>query len=193
MNILVYSGSFNPLHIGHAMLCSWVSQYCPEIDELWLTVTPQNPLKEKASEVTDANRLEAVGLLSRTIPGVSVCDFEFSLPKPTYTYATLRAMAHKWPWYTFKLLIGSDNWLIFDKWKNYRQIIDEFGVYIYLRPGYSVDNETLPPSVKLLEGAPQTDISSTFIRNGFRRGDDMRYFLPEPVYNYIKENNLYGK
>ncbi|MCM1319823.1 MAG: nicotinate (nicotinamide) nucleotide adenylyltransferase [Muribaculaceae bacterium] len=191
MHTVIYSGSFNPIHTGHAMLASWVSGFCPEVDELWLTVTPHNPLKNKAADVSDEHRLAMARLVADTLPRVKVCDFEFSQPRPSYTYHTLCAMARKWPDRHFRLLIGSDNWLIFDKWRNAQEIIREFGVYIYLRPGYPVQSHTLPENVTLLEGAPQTDLSSTFIREGLRAGHDMNYFLPTSVNDYIIQHNLY--
>lgn len=189
---VIYSGSFNPLHTGHAMLASWVSQYRPEVEELWLTVTPHNPLKPRAGDVDDADRLKMASLVADSISGVKVSDFEFSLPVPSYTYSTLAAMSRRWPERRFKLLIGSDNWHIFERWKCHDRILDEFGIYIYLRPGYPVDGDTLPAGATLLEGAPQSDLSSTFVREGLRQGRDMKYFLPQAVYEYVRDKHLYA-
>lgn len=191
MLTLIYPGSFNPIHTGHAILASWVSQCCPQVEELWLTVTPQNPLKPPTSTVSDSDRLQMTSLVAATLPRVRVSDFEFTLPLPSYTYATLSAMARHWPQRRFKLLIGSDNWLIFHKWRDYRRILSEFGIYIYLRPGYPVERASLPHGATLLEGTPLTDISSTFIRQSLSMGRDMNYFLPQPVYEYITRHHLY--
>lgn len=191
MITLIYSGSFNPIHTGHALLASWVCQFCPEVEELWLTVTPRNPLKNEHTGITDAHRLHMASLTARPLTHVSVSDFEFTLPVPSYTYSTLCAMSRRWTDRQFKILIGSDNWLIFDKWKNHDKIISEFGVYIYPRPGYPVHEGTLPTGVRFLAEAPQTDISSTFIREGLRNNRDMNYFMPESVYEYVKQQGLY--
>ena len=193
MYTIIYSGSFNPIHTGHALLASWVSKFCPEVDELWLTVTPRNPLKSDGSTVSDEHRLKMAALVADKLPGVKVSDFEFELPKPSYTYRTLCAMAQRWPEKKFRLLIGSDNWLIFNQWRNAAEIIREFGLYIYPRPGYPVDADSLPENVELLAAAPQTDISSTFIRDSLSREIDMNYFLPENVNEYIRQHHLYSK
>lgn len=191
MYTVIYSGSFNPIHTGHAMLASWVSKFLPEADELWLTVTPRNPLKSTGADISDEHRLKMVSMIADTLPGVKACDFEFTLPRPSYTYHTLCAMAAKWPERKFRLLTGSDNWLIFDRWRNAADIIREFGLYIYPRPGYPTNPHTLPENVRLLADAPVSDISSTFIRDSLRQGYDMNYFLPSCVNDYIRQHNLY--
>lgn len=191
MNIAIYSGSFNPIHTGHAMLASWVSQYLPEVDELWLMVTPRNPLKAKADNVSDEHRLNMARIVASGLPKVHVSDFEFSLPLPSYTYCTLCELAKSRPGDNFRLLIGSDNWLIFNQWRNAEEIIREFGLYIYIRPGYPVDIAGLPANVSLLADAPQTDISSTFVREGLRHRLNMNYFVPEGVNDYIMKHQLY--
>lgn len=192
MDITIYPGSFDPLHTGHACLASWVSQFRPEAGELWLMVTPRNPLKPDAASASDADRLAMASMAAATIPGVRASDFEFSLPRPSYTLATLQALADRWPGHRFRLLIGSDNWLIFHRWKGHDTILRDFGVLIYLRPGYPVDPDSLPPGATLLEGAPQMEISSTFIRNAIRAGKDMTHFLPPAVYDHVRHNDLYA-
>lgn len=191
MNIVIYSGSFDPIHTGHACLASWVSQFCPEADELWFMVTPRNPLKPESARAGDADRLAMARLVAGPLAGVRVSDFEFSLPLPSYTRATLQALAARWPEHRFRLLIGSDNWLIFSRWRDYDIILRDFGVLIYLRPGFPVDPATLPPGATLLDRAPQFEISSTFIRDSISRGRDMNYFLPSAVYDYVREHKLY--
>lgn len=191
MDIVIYSGSFDPMHTGHACLASWVAQFCPQADELWLMVTPRNPLKPDTDMVSDRHRLAMASLVADTLPGVRVSDFEFSLPRPSYTHSTLQALALRWPQHRFRLLIGSDNWLIFHRWRDHDAILRDFGVLIYMRPGYPVDPGTLPPGATLLEGAPRFEISSTFIRESLRRGINMNYFLPPAVYDYVRTHNLY--
>lgn len=191
MEIAVYSGSFDPLHTGHACLASWTAQFCAFVDEVWLLVSPRNPLKPQGTEASEEDRLAMATLVADTLPGVRVSDFEFSLPRPSYTHLTLRRLSEAYPQHRFRLLIGSDNWLIFDRWKNYGQIIRDFGVLIYQRPGYPVEADALPAGVTLLSDAPQFDISSTFIRRGIAEGRDMNYFVPHDVYKYVCRHKLY--
>ena len=174
------------------MLCSFLAQCVPGVEGVWLLVTPENPLKPLAGGATDAQRLEMAALVADSLPRVQVSDFEFSLPRPSYTSQTLDALARRYPEHRFRLLIGSDNWLIFNRWHDWQGILERHGVDIYLRPGYPVDPATLPAAARLLEGTPVTDISSTFIRSCLEGGLDMNYFLPTAVYNYISEHHLYG-
>lgn len=192
MNIVVYPGSFNPIHTGHAMLASYLAQYVAGVDEVWLSVTPENPLKPLAGGATDSNRLEMARMVAESLPRVKVTDIEFELPRPSYTYATLCALADKYPMHRFSLLVGSDNWLIFEKWREYNRILTEFGVKIYKRPGYEVAEGNLPAGAEMLKGTPQIELSSTFIREGLGRGMVMNFFLPTVVDSYIKSLHLYG-
>lgn len=192
MNIAIYSGSFNPIHTGHAMLASWCCQFCPDIDEVWLMVSPQNPLKRDKTSAPQEQRLEMVRIVAEGCTGVRASDFEFSLPLPSYTYRTLRALHERYPEHTFRLLTGADNWLLFDRWRDSQKIIDEFGLLIYPRPGYPVDTAVLPEGVRYLANAPQIEISSSFIRESIAASLNMNYFLPSSVYRYIIENKIYS-
>lgn len=192
MEIVVYPGSFNPVHAGHVILASYVAQFRPDADAVWMLVTPENPLKPLAGGAADSQRLEMIRKAVCGIPGVEVSDFEFSLPRPSYTYSTLTALAKKYPQHHFSLLIGSDNWSIFSQWRNWDKILKEFGVKIYLRPGYPVDEANLPDGAEIYYTAPQIEISSTFIRQGLASGYVMTGFLPSAVYEYIVANRLYG-
>lgn len=189
MKIAIFSGSFDPIHTGHAMVANYISQYCG-MDEVWLLPSPLNPLKSATPPADDDQRLEMCRIVARKCASVKASDFEFSLPKPSYTYRTLSLLKETYPEHSFFLVIGSDNWLIFDRWKNYEDIIKEFGILIYPRPGFEINSE-LPASVRLLSDAPQALISSTFIRHGIRDGKNMNYFLDPEVSEYIKTHRLY--
>lgn len=186
----IYSGSFNPIHSGHEMLAKHLSQFSG-LDELWLLVTPQNPLKQKSELLSDVHRLAMVKLVANKFQRVVASDFELSLPQPTYTYTTLCQLKETFPTYQFILIIGSDNWLIFDKWKDSEKIINEFGVLIYPRPEYKIDDSKLPQNVKSLADVPVMEISSTDIRNAIKTGVDTRKMLSREIEEYITENNLY--
>lgn len=191
MNIAVFSGSFNPVHTGHAMLASWCAQFCPQIDEVWMLVSPQNPLKQDSEMLPQEQRLEMVKIVADGCCGVLASDFEFHLPLPSFTYRTLCALRDRWPEHRFRLMTGSDNWLIFDRWRDADKIIKEFGLLIYPRPGYQLAPDSLPANVTYMAAAPQIELSSTFIRQGLAASLDMNYFLPSAVYRYIQDNNLY--
>lgn len=190
MTIGILGGSFNPVHIGHLMLSSYLQQF-GGFDEVWLNLSPLNPLKSNPEElIPDVQRLAMLDLAIGTTKGLKVCDIELSMPRPSYTINTLRYLAKRYPRHQFKLIIGSDNWKIFDQWKDSEEILSDFGVVIYPRPGYPVG--TIYEDGVDVVTAPIADISSTFIRKALARGKDMNYFLPAGVFDYIKKNQLYG-
>ncbi|MBD5195719.1 MAG: nicotinate-nucleotide adenylyltransferase [Bacteroidales bacterium] len=191
MKIAVYSGSFDPIHTGHAMIANYLSQYC-DLDSVWLMPSPLNPLKKDSTPAPDNKRLQMCQIVARKCRNVEVSDFEFNLPKPSFTYRTLCELRDAFPQHTFSLVIGSDNWLCFDKWRDYDKIISEFQILIYPRPGYEISG-TLPAGVILLDNAPQALISSTFIRNGIAEGKNMNFFIDPEVSDYIKINELYDR
>lgn len=188
MNIGILGGSFNPVHIGHMMLASYLSQW-GYVDQVWLSLSPRNPLKDAESLLPDTKRLAMLSLACRNATGIDICDLELSMPRPSYTIDTLRALRERYPEHKFKIIIGSDNWLVFQKWKSWQEILSEFGVIVYPRPGYPVEKKYID-GMELVE-APQVHISSTFIRNAIARGKDMNYFLPAGVNKYIVDNKLY--
>lgn len=189
MKIGVLGGSFNPVHIGHVMLASYLKQF-EGFDEIWLMLSPLNPLKAKSLElIPDVTRLRMLDIALKDAEGIKVSDVELSMPRPSYTINTLRYLAKRYPRHSFKLIIGADNWKIFSQWKDSQTIIDDFGVIVYPRPGYQT-GPIYDAGVEIVK-APTADISSSFIRNSIARGKDMRYFLPNGVYEYIKSNNLY--
>ncbi|WP_297064023.1 nicotinate (nicotinamide) nucleotide adenylyltransferase [uncultured Duncaniella sp.] len=190
MTIGILGGSFNPVHIGHLMLASYMQQF-GGFDEVWLTLSPLNPLKAGSDElIPDLMRLKMLEIAIGTSKGLNVCDYELTMPKPSYTINTLRYLEKRYPRHTFKLIIGSDNWKIFDQWKDHESILSDFGVVVYPRPGYPVG--TIYEDGVDVINAPTADISSTFLRKAIARGKDMSHFLPNGVFDYIKQNKLYG-
>ncbi|MDE6754560.1 MAG: nicotinate-nucleotide adenylyltransferase [Muribaculaceae bacterium] len=190
MRIGIYSGSFDPIHSGHAMLANFVAQ-SGEVDEVWLMVSPLNPLKQGTHPAADAHRLQMVDLVAKECEGVRTSDFELSLPVPSYTYTTLCRLREAFPQHSFRIIIGSDNWKVIDRWRNADKIIDEFGIIIYPRPGYEI-TFPLPDKVTYLQDAPTVELSSTFIRNLLKTGKNINYFVPIAVSDYIRQNNLYS-
>ena len=181
-------GSFNPVHNGHLMLASYLAQW-GYVDQVWLNLTPRNPLKDPRYLLPDVKRLAMLNLAVRGATGIDICDIELSMPRPNYTINTLDLLRERYPRREFRLIIGSDNWRVFDKWRDYQRILDEYGVIVYPRPGFPVENPNAD-GIEVVD-APMVNLSSTFIREAIRRGRDMNYFMPPLVCKYIRDNNLY--
>lgn len=188
MNIGIFGGSFNPIHIGHCIVANHILSHS-SIDEVWFNVSPQNPLKSTISPELDKHRLKMVELAIQGCLRFRLCDVEFRLPIPSFTITTLKYLKEQYPNDNFKLIIGSDNWQVFDKWRAHDEIISNFGVIVYPRPGYPV-NECSRINVEFVN-APIIELSSTHIRNCVKKGIEIRFLLPEPVREYIISNNLY--
>lgn len=180
--ILLYFGSFNPIHIGHMAIANYLTEFCG-IHELWFVVTPQNPLKKSSNLLRDRDRQHLVQLAIDDYPKFKVSDIEFYMPKPNYTINTLVYLSEKYPTKKFSLLMGGDNLETFHKWKNYRKILDDYKIYVYKRPGAEV-REFENSDIEIID-APQMEISSSFIRNAIKEDKDIRYFLPPKVYEYV--------
>ncbi len=190
MKIGIFSGSFNPIHVGHLVLANYITEFT-EVDEIWFLVTPQNPLKENSELIDEDLRLEMTRLALEAYPNFKCSDFEFTLPRPSYTVNTLNALSEKYPEHEFYLIIGADNWDTFHQWKDYKSILDKHHIYVYPRLDAKLTiSKGLRSSVEALE-SPIIEISSTFIRDSIAEGKNMKAFLTESVYNYIKDNNLY--
>lgn len=186
MSIVVFCGSFDPVHEGHVALARYVAAL-PYVKKVLMLVTPQNPLKPASTSASLEQRLDMVKIALADSPAIEASDFERTLPPPLFTYNTLRALQQLYPGEKIRLLIGSDNWLLFDKWRASQQIISEFGLLIYPRPGYDIDSASLPDNVIYLPQAPMLGISSSEIRAG------KNHLIPPGVYNYIINHNLYGR
>ena len=166
MLIAIFGGSFNPIHYGHTGLAKWVAEHT-EADEVWLMVTPNSPLKPTGMLDDEDHRLQAAIKAVEDIPNVKVTDFEYHLPRPSYTANTLKELKKAYPEHTFVLLIGQDNWSIRTRWREWGYIERHFRVWVYPRGTQSVelkDEIKMHKSVKLLENAPLFDVSSTQIR-----------------------------
>lgn len=190
-NIGLFFGTFNPVHIGHMVIASYMAEFA-DLDEVWMVVSPHNPLKEKASLLDDYQRLHMVNLAIDNHPKLKASDIEFKLSQPSYTINTLTHLTEKFPVYHFSLIMGSDNLENFKKWKNYERILEISTLIVYPRLGYNGGDLQNHPSVKWVE-APLMQISSTFIRNALKQKKNLSYILPEKVLQYIQEMHFYEK
>jgi len=189
-NVCVYSGSFNPIHNGHIALAEYLVDR-QIVDEVWVIITPQNPLKPSNTLINDNLRLQMARLALEGRKGIVVSDVEIHLPKPSYTIDTLRFLQSQYPLYSFCLLIGQDNVSIFDKWKSYRQILHDFRVLVYPRNVATTTEHLKYPEMQLLTDAPTVDISSTDIRSRVKSGLPITGLLPDAVAEFIAEHRLY--
>ena len=173
----IYGGSFNPVHFGHVGLAKWVIEHT-DLDELWLLVSPNNPLKDAKILAPEQERLAGVREAIKDIPGLVASDFEFALPRPSYTANTLRELKKAYPQHEFTLIIGEDNVAIFDKWREYEYILENFRIFVYPRRSLLGEagllakrsfSETVfqakpVKEVRYLGEAPTFNISSTELR-----------------------------
>ncbi|OJV79872.1 MAG: nicotinic acid mononucleotide adenylyltransferase [Bacteroidia bacterium 44-10] len=186
----IFSGSFNPVHAGHLILANYICEFT-ELDEVWFVVSPHNPFKEREDLLDDDMRLEMVRLALEKYDNMIASDVELHMPRPSYTIDTLARLTSEYPDKNFTLIIGSDNWKQFPKWKESQHLIKNYQVLVYPRLGEEVViPEELTGSVRLVE-APIVEISSTFIRESIRNGKNMRAFLPPKVYDFIVRNGIY--
>ena len=181
----IYGGSFNPIHTGHTALAEWLVRES-YVDELWLMVSPQNPLKVNAELMPEALRLRLANMAVEGLSGVRVTDFECRLPRPSYMVNTLAALRVTYPERDFVLVIGADNWQRFPQWYHSDEILAHHRVIVYPRPGSTIDPSTLPDGVMMVD-APLFDISSTEIREAIANdpGYDGRGLAPA-VWNMLQ-------
>ena len=193
MKIGLYFGTFNPIHVGHMIIANHMAEYSG-LEQIWLVVTPHNPVKSKSTLLEDYKRLEMVFLATGPYPKLKPSDFEFKLPQPNFTVNTLAHLKEKYPQHEFSLIMGEDNLRTFQKWKNHDVILENHELYVYPRIAAEVEDALLGnhPKIKFIS-APVVEISSTFIRESIRNGKNVRPLLPAEVWQYVDHNNLYKK
>jgi nicotinate-nucleotide adenylyltransferase len=185
----LFFGSFNPIHMGHMIVANIMAENT-DLQKVWFIVSPQNPLKAAKGLLHEHDRYDMVKAAIADNYKLSVSDVEFHMPKPSFTIDTLAVLTEKHPNTQFKVLIGEDNLVNFEKWKNHQQILDNYGLYIYPRPGVTKSEVLRHENINMVE-APLLDISATFIRQCIRDRKSIRYMVPEPVEEMIRLRNFY--
>jgi nicotinate-nucleotide adenylyltransferase len=188
MNIGLYFGSFNPIHIGHLIIGSFIANN-EKIDQVWFVVSPQNPFKTSATLLNEYHRLHLVQLAIEGDPLLRASDIEFKLPRPSYTIDTLVYLSEKYPQHTFSVIIGSDSYQNLPKWKNTEIILRDYSIYVYQRPAFE-QKQAKEKNVRFLT-APFLDISATSIRKAVQEGKSIRYLVPEKVREEIERHSYY--
>ena len=193
MKVGLFFGTFNPVHIGHLIIGSYMVEFT-DLGEVWFVVTPHNPLKVKQSLLPDLHRYRMVEEATEDYPRLKPSNIEFGLPQPNYTINTLAYLSEKYPEHEFVLIMGEDNLKTLHKWKNYEALLENYAVYYYPRIYSETQDDQMPIKGKLHRvEAPVVEISSTFIRNAIKQKKDIRAMLPPGVWNYIDTMNFYKK
>jgi nicotinate-nucleotide adenylyltransferase len=190
MNIGLFGGSFNPIHNGHVRLAKSLLQEAA-LDEVWFLVSPQNPFKQDQQLLDDDKRRQLVRLALKEEPQLMASDFEFHLPKPSYTWNTLQALEQEYPERKFTLVIGGDKWEALDKWYRYEDILKRYPIIVYPREGSKVPGVKFQVSDIQIVETPLINISSTQIRQRLQEGKSVRGLVNTEVAMVIEQEHLY--
>lgn len=190
----IFGGSFNPIHLGHTALAAYICEL-GLVDEVWLMVSPQNPLKQDLTLLDEQERLAMARLAVAPYPTLKASDFEFTLPRPSYTYHTLQALRTAYPDYAFSLIIGEDNWRCFDRWYRGEDIARETSIIVYPRDvegNLRVEGKESKVITTNCQYPPKLlPYSSTEVRECITQGRDTTPMLHPDVARYIQERQFY--
>ncbi len=193
MKIGLYFGTFNPIHVGHLIIANHMVEHT-DLEQIWMVVTPHNPLKQKSTLLDDYHRLHLVRLAIEDYPKLKASDVEFKLPQPNYTVTTLVHLLEHYPQHEFSLIMGEDNLKSLQKWKNFEYIIQHHDIYVYPRISDESDTTEIHTGIRLHKiAAPIVEISSTFIRENIKAKKNIQPLLPLRVWEYLDHNNFYKK
>ena len=187
----LFFGSFNPVHIGHMAMANYMLEYT-EVDEIWFVVSPHNPFKARHSLLNQFQRFEMVKMAIDDHPKMKAIDVEFNLPQPSYTIDTLNYLSEQNIDKTFYIIMGTDGINSIHRWKDADLIIKNYKRLVYPRPFVKIEREENMQNAELVH-APLIEISSSFIRDSIKNGKDMKFYLPNKVYEYIKNMGFYRK
>ena len=188
MKIGLFFGSFNPMHIGHKSIASYMAEFT-DLEKVCFVVTPQNPLKQKQTLLDQHHRLMIIRMEVGDNPKLEVSDIEFNMPQPSFTIDTLVRLKEEHSENEYALIMGADNLKNFHKWKNYEQILADYSVYVSPRPGIEISRKH--ENIHIVKGVPQMEISASFIRKSIKEGKNISYLMPEKAWKYTDEMNFY--
>lgn len=190
MRVGLLFGSFNPLHVGHLLIADYVLDFY-DVHEVWLVLSPQNPLKDSTLLASDEDRAEMIRLaLDEASPAIKLCEVELSMPRPSYTIDTMRRLSEIHPDHEFVIMLGSDCLDTLPKWKEYNTLISQWDFYIYPRSTHAYTTPLPSPRFTLVD-APIFSISSTQIRQYIAKGGNAQGYMPSDEWVYIKRNRIY--
>src|SRR5881398_1375909 len=190
MQIGLYFGSFNPIHVGHLIIANHILNES-SLQRIWFVISPQNPFKRTESLLNEYDRFHLVQKAIENDSRLKASDIEFSLPKPSYTVHTLLYLKEKHPGYSFSLIMGSDSFQNLNHWKNAEVIIQNYPIIIFKRPGFEVDNK-INANIEIMD-APLLHISATHIRDLIKEGKSIKYLVPEKVEEEILASGFFRK
>lgn len=188
MKVGLYFGSFNPIHNGHLIIAQHLLNET-ELEQVWFVVSPQNPFKQQKSLLSEYDRLYLVNLAIEGSYNLKAVDIEFRLPKPSYTINTLTYLHEKYPQHSFAIIMGSDSLQNLGDWKNAEQLMQNYTIFVYERPGATVHNPGVA-DLKIAK-APLLQISSTHVRDLLQQNKSIRFLVPDVVKDEIERNGYY--
>lgn len=203
MKVGLYFGTFNPIHVGHLVIANYMAEFT-DLDQVWLVVSPQNPLKQKSTLLADHHRYALVQVAIEDNPQLRVSDIEFKLSKPSYTVTTLIHLKENYPQHEFAIIMGEDNLRTLHKWFNHDYLLEKHKIYVYPRVltiqeeaevveigKQMINSFSQHGNVIICDDAPVMKVSASFIRQAIKEGKDVRYLLTDPVNKYIEEMSFY--
>ena len=188
MKIGLFFGSFNPMHIGHKAIASYMAEFS-DLDRIMFIISPQSPCKTKQALLDQHHRLIIIQKAIENNPKLQVSDIEFSMPQPSYTIDTLIRLEKQHPENEYALIMGADNLSHFHKWKSYKQILNNYSIYVFPRPGFEINEAH--PNISIVTGGPKTELSASYIRNSIQQGRDVSSLMPRKSWKYTNNLNLY--
>lgn len=186
----LFFGSFNPVHVGHLIIANYMAEQT-DLEEVWLVVTPQNPLKKKRTLANNYDRLHLVNLSIENNPKLKASNIEFNLPQPSYTIDTLAYLREKYPEDEFTLIMGGDNLRTLHKWKNYELLLRDYQLFVYSRPEYELGPLAEHDHVRVFQDVPQMSISASFIRKALQKQHSIQYMVTDQVFEYLRDSDMY--
>ncbi len=186
----LFFGTFNPIHVGHLIIANHIVQNS-DLDEVLFVISPQSPFKKKASLLEDYHRYALVDIAVEDNSKLWASNIEFKLPQPSYTTQSLAFLEEKYPMKEFALIMGEDNIIHIDKWKNGKFILENYPIYVYPRPNIEKSEFHNHPNVRIVKDVPLMEISSSYIRKSIKEGKDIKYLLTDKVGKYVEEMSFY--